>query len=712
MKTKIFNLIFFFLVILVLSVPKILFAQNSPQNRGFGETWVATDGLGRIVPTNSQAGSPRAGKYVGIFYFLWQGTPGAGGGTAVYDNTELIQQNPTNPAYGPRWVFHWWGKPEAGYFRADDPWLIRRNLQMLSDAGVDFLYLDVTNAFTYLNVVDTLCTISEQMRAKGISTPYIVFITHASGGQVVNNLYTQFYLGFPQYSNLWFYWNGKPLILANISDTTLSNDVKNFFTFRYSWAWTPSNIVPGQWQWIDYYPQHWGFIYNGSTKVIEQIPVSVASHATNDIGRSYNASESYGKGTEPQLDEFKMTQTAGEGHYFQQQWNQALKVDPQVVMVTGWNEWIAQRFIAPEDGNPNFLGMPATAAPDSTFFVDNYNEEFSRDIEPMAEGFTDNYYYQLVDNIRRFKGCEPIHVAKGMHTIKIVGDFSEWANVQSIYSDPEGDTEHRNFLRYDGSETYINNTGRNDIIESRVAYDSSNIYFYVKTDSALTPYTDKNWMLLFIDSDTNHATGWEGYDYLINLNIKSDSVTTLARWNGQDSSWDETANLKYQYTGNQMQIAVPRNLINQTGNDISFYFHWADNIQKLNDITEFFIDGDSAPDRRFNYWYTTQNPTSVKETYQLPQSFSLSQNYPNPFNPSTQIKYSIPQSGIVTLKVYNMLGQEVATLVNQEQKSGNYIVNFDASNLPAGRQGLASGVYLYRIEANGFSLTKKMTLLK
>ncbi|MHB9013257.1 MAG: hypothetical protein ACYC49_13675, partial [Ignavibacteriaceae bacterium] len=109
MKVKIFNFIFFFLVISVLSVPKILFAQNSPQNRGFGETWVATDGLGRIVPTNSQAGSPRAGKYVGIFYFLWQGTPGAGGGTAVYDNTELIQQNPTNPAYGPRWVFHWWG---------------------------------------------------------------------------------------------------------------------------------------------------------------------------------------------------------------------------------------------------------------------------------------------------------------------------------------------------------------------------------------------------------------------------------------------------------------------------------------------------------------------------------------------------------------------------------------------------------------------------
>jgi len=81
------------------------------------------------------------------------------------------------------------------------------------------------------------------------------------------------------------------------------------------------------------------------------------------------------------------------------------------------------------------------------------------------------------------------------------------------------------------------------------------------------------------------------------------------------------------------------------------------------------------------------------------------QNYPNPFNPSTQIKYSIPKDGQVTLKVYNMLGQEVATLVNQQQQAGNYTVNFNASRL-------ASGIYMYRIQSGSFSLTKKMTLLK
>ena len=83
----------------------------------------------------------------------------------------------------------------------------------------------------------------------------------------------------------------------------------------------------------------------------------------------------------------------------------------------------------------------------------------------------------------------------------------------------------------------------------------------------------------------------------------------------------------------------------------------------------------------------------------------LSQNYPNPFNSITNIKYNIPQSGFVTLKVYNMLGKEVATLVNQEQKAGEYNVDFDASSL-------AGGVYMYRIQSGNDTLTKKMMLLK
>lgn len=85
--------------------------------------------------------------------------------------------------------------------------------------------------------------------------------------------------------------------------------------------------------------------------------------------------------------------------------------------------------------------------------------------------------------------------------------------------------------------------------------------------------------------------------------------------------------------------------------------------------------------------------------------FELEQNYPNPFNPSTSIKFSIPQASNVKLSIYNLIGQEVATLINQYKTAGSYSVNFDA-------KGLVSGVYIYRLEANGMSLTRKMTYLK
>ena len=89
----------------------------------------------------------------------------------------------------------------------------------------------------------------------------------------------------------------------------------------------------------------------------------------------------------------------------------------------------------------------------------------------------------------------------------------------------------------------------------------------------------------------------------------------------------------------------------------------------------------------------------------IPKDFSLSQNYPNPFNPSTTISYTIPKQGKVSLKVFNVLGSEVAELVNEEKGAGSYQVSFDATNL-------SSGVYFYRIKAGDFVQTKKMILLK
>jgi hypothetical protein len=89
----------------------------------------------------------------------------------------------------------------------------------------------------------------------------------------------------------------------------------------------------------------------------------------------------------------------------------------------------------------------------------------------------------------------------------------------------------------------------------------------------------------------------------------------------------------------------------------------------------------------------------------VPYGFKLEQNYPNPFNPATTIQFTIPERKMVSLRVYNLLGQEVATLVEEEKPAGSYEVVFDASELP-------SGSYFYKIIAGNFVETKKMILIK
>lgn len=98
--------------------------------------------------------------------------------------------------------------------------------------------------------------------------------------------------------------------------------------------------------------------------------------------------------------------------------------------------------------------------------------------------------------------------------------------------------------------------------------------------------------------------------------------------------------------------------------------------------------------------------TPVIEPLQtVPDGYSLFQNYPNPFNPSTVIQFEVPRSGFVTLKVYDVLGRLVRTLVNKVEQPGSYTVTFDAPDL-------ASGVYFYRLEAGTFTQTKKLMLIR
>ena len=109
----------------------------------------------------------------------------------------------------------------------------------------------------------------------------------------------------------------------------------------------------------------------------------------------------------------------------------------------------------------------------------------------------------------------------------------------------------------------------------------------------------------------------------------------------------------------------------------------------------------AAAQERYNGVFTSVEPVSRE----LPERYALHQNYPNPFNPSTQIRFELPASGFVTLKVYDMLGREVATVVNQDLNAGTYEVPFSGANLP-------SGTYIATMQSGGFRATSKMMLMK
>jgi hypothetical protein len=102
---------------------------------------------------------------------------------------------------------------------------------------------------------------------------------------------------------------------------------------------------------------------------------------------------------------------------------------------------------------------------------------------------------------------------------------------------------------------------------------------------------------------------------------------------------------------------------------------------------------------------TSDQILAVHEFERIPAAFALQQNYPNPFNPSTTLRYEIPGNVHVKIAIYDLLGREVAILVNQNQNAGRYGVVFNAANLP-------SGVYVYRLQAGDHSSVKKLILLK
>ena len=191
---------------------------------------------------------------------------------------------------------------------------------------------------------------------------------------------------------------------------------------------------------------------------------------------------------------------------------------------------------------------------------------------------------------------------KGCSKIKPDGTFGDWVSVKTEYRDTKGDTFHRDHNGYGGLH-YTDNSGRNDIITSKVAVGKQDISFYAETCEDLTNSTDNNWMLLLIDADKNPATGWYGYDFVVNKKVKDGQTTTLMRYDPAypEDPWQEVSDLKYYYAGNRLELSVPRKFLGLSANQFIFDFKWSDNPSELKDPISLCTHGDTAPNRRFNY---------------------------------------------------------------------------------------------------------------
>ena len=555
------------------------------------DTWSATDALGRALPRMAEAGEFKPNRTVGIFYFNWQASFG---NKAVYDISKILKADSPVPPWGSAHAPHYWSEPRFGYYRPDDPWVIRKQVQMLTDAGVDVLIFDATNGLTYDTEREALCLVLEQMQSEGHLVPRIAIFANAGHNAVVQHLWDTFYKP-GKHRKLWFEWKGKPLLLTPTSG--LSEEVTTFFTIRTSWAWTRGQPWFGdgkdKWPWLDHAPQLPG--WHDAPSKAECVPVGVSQHATSNIGRSYHGSR------QPAPAECHPEQ----GLYFDEQWKHALPLDPEFIFITGWNEWVAQRFIS--DGTQPFKGrlLPAGEA----FFVDLYDQEFSRDIEPMRGGFGDNYYWQMVANIRRYKGVRPLPDPSQPKTIVIPGEFAQWDNVKPIYLDDQHDTAHRDHDGVPGVGRYINKTGRNDLDTMHVGYDATHLFFHVTTRESLTPSTDVDWMILLLDIDQDGKTGGLGYDYRLNQSRSASGTSSIEHWNGE--AWEATGTASLQVGANELHLAAERASLGfSSDKPLRFDFKWTDNIPANGDGNDFLDQGDAAPNARFNYRFVAPSPLS------------------------------------------------------------------------------------------------------
>lgn len=581
----------------------------------YQDTWQATDDAGRALPTGIKGKRPD-GK-VGIFYFMWHTGHGELMDHSLAYAVGGIEEFEKVMSSGPLGFAHYWAEPYFGYYRSDDEWVIRRHAYMLADAGIDFIFFDVTNGLIYRPVCETILKVWDEIRKEGYKTPDIMFIT----GDGINNAtrsFNQIWDAFyrdRRYEELWFLHEGKPLLLVpEAVVNNMTDEQKDFFTFRRSWAntndgWYSCNDGKGAWPWADMYPQKPGRSPMGD---VEQAIVMCGFWVNGSYGT--NAGRSFHNGKQPPNKRERdygfslVDDTSPLGLAYQEQFDRAIDdITPPTVMITGWNEWWAGRWdnylpggINPAEGQTiaNTYIVDSTHPQRRNYFVDNLNGEYSRDIEPVKGLYNDNYYYQTVMNIRRFKGARQPDKAFGQISIDVHKDPSQWEGVGPEYLDYKGDTTCRDAVSYVGDFHYVNESGRNDLVLMKVSSDKEYLYFYAECASDITPAEGENWMNLFIKNGKH--PGWKGYSHIIGRHRKDGLVSVEAL--APDFSGSTVALAEYSVQGKVLQLKLERSAIGIATGE-AFEFKWADNSVSDGDIMKFYDMGDTAPNFRFNYLF-------------------------------------------------------------------------------------------------------------
>ena len=565
----------------------------------------ATDDLGRTVDAVKGADNE---KHVGLFYFLWLGASSAEG---PYDVSKVLEKNPNAADSAVDWLLagggaagqrHWWAESLFGYFRSTDAWVVDRDVQMLTDAGVDFLVLDYSNATLYPEQTLLVLEKLDKYYQQGFDVPQVTFITKAKSGEVVMFLYETFYKGHPEYSHLWYCMDGKPLMIGTEYAAEITVECHDYFTWRYNqWPREPFNDTG--FPWLDFTtPQTLYGTQNGGPTIMN---VSLAQHLGT---KAFSSSALYGDDTNHTRSwhdgaNDKSEDAVLHGYNFAQQFEYAIEVNPDIIFITGWNEWIATRQSSWTDMQGNYIEDPV-------ILVDACDINNSRDIQPMKGGYGDNYYIQMINYIRQYKGAAAnnsnLNTASQPQsiTVDIEKSFNQWDQVASFYLDYTADIEDRDHRGF-GSLKYTDTTGRNDLYKMKMTNDSTKLYAYAETMDDIAGADTEHCMSLFISTGLEGNETWCGYDYVINRTALGVVEKRTA------SGWEQVGAADYKIDGNRLQLAVELSMLGISGSNVSIQFKWADNYQGQDDIFSFYLNGDCAPYGRMNYVYASAGTASL-----------------------------------------------------------------------------------------------------